>query len=227
MSPTLAIIAALPREIALLVRGTKPDPALLPSGIYLYRQPKAIIVAAGMGSARVSLAVQATLAAAPVTTLISTGLAGSCTASLRPGDVAEPGRIMDANTGERWLADALPETVLVTTDAIAGIREKCRLAEAYGAHLVDMEAATVARLAAGHGLRFRAIKAISDGHDFELPALSRFTGRQGSFRTGAFALHVALHPRLWAQAAQLGRDSSRALAALTERLQQVVNEEVD
>lgn len=225
MSPSLVIIVALPREIALLVRGTKPDPALLRSGIHLYRQPKAILVAAGMGGTRASLAVEAALAAAPGSMLISAGLAGSCTPSLRPGDVAEPGKIIDVKTGERFLTDAPPGIVLVTADAIAGINEKYRLAAAYAADMVDMEAATVARLAVAHGLRFRAIKAISDGHFFELPALSRFTGKRGSFRTGAFALHTALRPQTWAKDMQLGRDSRRALAALAARLRQVMDEE--
>jgi adenosylhomocysteine nucleosidase len=225
MSPSLAIIAALPREIALLVRGTKPDAALLRSGIYLYRLPEATVVAAGMGGARAAFAVQAALAGGPVRTLISTGLAGSCTPSLRAGDVAEPATVIDVKTGERYFAGALQGTVLVTTDAVAGIDEKHRLAAAYAADLVDMEAATVARLALAHGLRFRAIKAVSDGHDFELAVLSRFTGRRGSFRTGAFALHTALRPHTWLGAVRLGRNSGRALAALTARLRQVMDEE--
>jgi len=224
VNPRIAIIAALPREIAALVHGHAPDRELLRRGVHLYHLPGAIVVAAGMGAERATLAVQAALAAAPIQTLISAGLAGSCTPARRPGDLAEPGTIIDVKTGERFFAAAPREIVLVTADTIAGINEKYRLAATYDAGLVDMEAATVARLAAADGLRFRAIKAISDGHFFELPGLSRFTGRYGSFRTGAFALHVALRPQLWSRAAQLGRDSNRALAALTERLQQVLRE---
>jgi adenosylhomocysteine nucleosidase len=69
---------------------------------------------------------------------------------------------------------------------------------------------------------FRAIKGISDGHDFELESLSRFAGPRGSFRTAAFALHTALRPQQWSRAAQLGRDSSRALTALTAALREVI-----
>ncbi len=157
--------------------------------------------------------------------LISVGLAGSCTPALRPGEVSEAAKVIDVRTGERFFTDAPRGAVLVTADTIAGINEKYRLTAAYDADIVDMEAATVARLAQANDLRFRAIKAVSDGHFFELPALNRFTGRHGSFRTGAFAFHVALHPAIWSKAAQLGRDSSRALAALTERLQSVLREE--
>jgi len=71
----IGIVAALPREIAGLVRGVKPDAAMVDQGIYLYRLPQAVVVAAGMGAVRASLAVGAVLGKG-VTTLISTGLAG-------------------------------------------------------------------------------------------------------------------------------------------------------
>jgi len=87
---------------------------------------------------------------------------------------------------------------------------------------VDMEAATVARLAVAHGLRFRAMKAISDGHEFEMPSLSQFEDHNGHFRTGAFAMYTALRPQQWGKAIELGRGSKRALAKLHEALREVM-----
>jgi adenosylhomocysteine nucleosidase len=81
-----------------------------------------------------------------------------------------------------------------------------------------MEAGAVARLAQAHGLEFRAIKAISDEADFEVEGLSRFSTADGRFREGAFALHAALRPAMWGKLITLGRNSSRALGALTEAL---------
>lgn len=222
MSASLAIIAALPREIAALVRGTKPDPHLLRSKIYLYKLPQAIVVAAGMGVSRVTLAVEAALAAAPITTLISIGLAGSCTASLRPGELAEAGTVIATNTGERFTTSSPEPHILATTDTIASTYEKQRLAATYNAAMVDMEAATVARLAAAHNLRFRAIKAISDAHDFELAGLNQFSTAQGEFRTAAFALYTVLRPATWSKAAQLGRNSNLALQRLHARLVEII-----
>ena len=221
--PVVGIIAALPREIAALVRGARADAELLRRGVHLYRIEGAVVVAAGMGAARVAIAVEAARAAADVTTLISAGLAGACTPASRAGDVAEASVVLDAKTGERFASTALAQRdlMLVTTEAIASVREKERLAASYGADLVDMEAAAVARLALVHGLGFRAIKGVSDAHDFELASLARFAGKQGSFRTAAFALHTALRPRDWTKAAQLGRDSSRALAALSAALREI------
>lgn len=80
----VAIIAALPREIAELVRGVAADEVLRQRGIYLYRLPKAVVVAAGMGATRAELAVEAALAAGAVDLLISAGLAGACSPDLKP-----------------------------------------------------------------------------------------------------------------------------------------------
>jgi adenosylhomocysteine nucleosidase len=222
MPASLAIIAALPREIAALVRGTKPDPNLLRSKIHLHLLPNAIVVAAGMGASRASRAVEAALAVAPITTLISIGLAGSCTASLRPGELAEAGTVIATSTGERFITSSSEPYILATTDTIASTHEKQRLAASYNAAMVDMEAATVARLATAHNLRFRAIKAISDAHDFELAGLNQFSTPQGEFRTAAFALHTALRPATWSKAAGLGRNSNLALQHLHAHLVKII-----
>ena len=221
----VAIIAALPREIRGLVGRTVPDPLLRAHGIHLYRMGTAIAVAAGMGSLRASVAVEAALATGSIATVLSAGLAGSCSAELRAGDVAEALTVVDSRTGERFSDIATRSgVVLATTGSIASVREKARLAEAYGAAMVDMEAATVARLAQAHGLGFRAVKGISDAHNFELASLSRFEGTHGQFRTAAFALHTALRPHHWRPAAKLGRESNRALSALHMRLAQMIDE---
>ena len=220
----VAVLAALPREIAGLVRGYAPDATLKRHKIFLYRLPSAIVVAAGMGAGRAALAFQAALEAAPASEVISTGLAGSCSPALPVGTVLVAGTVIDARTGERFVGEAgEPQAVLVTAGAIAGVTEKARLASTYGAAMVDMEAATVARLADAHGLRFRAIKAISDAHDFELSALSRFAGAQGQFQTARFALHTAMHPAQWRAAAELGRNSQGALKALASRLSDLLH----
>lgn len=222
--PRIAIVAALPREIAGLVRGTRADVGLRTLGIHLHRTPGAVVVAAGMGAARVTLAVEAALdAESSVEMLVSTGLAGACATEVAPGEVVEAKAVVDAKTGERFVVEdaGAGGRVLVTTEAIAGVREKARLAASYGAAMVDMEAATVARLAQAHGMRFRVIKAISDAHDFEMESMSRFADERGHFRTGAFALHTAARPWMWGSAMRLGRDSNRALAGMWERLREL------
>ena len=219
-----AIIAALPREVRGLVGKIQPEPGLLRRGIHLYRLPTAVVVTAGMGDARASLAFAAVLETSAPGRVISAGLAGGCGVSAEAGSVYEAGMVIHAQTGERFRTvgeDA--SQVLVTTATIAGVREKARLAASYGATMVDMEAATIARLAVAHGLRFQAVKAISDAHDFELVSLSRFAGNRGQFRTAAFAMHTALRPHHWRHAARLGRTSSRALKAMDGRLWEIIS----
>lgn len=220
-----AIIAALPREVRGLVGRTRPELDLLRRGIHLYRLDTAIVVTAGMGASRASLALAAVTDAYEPECVISAGLAGGCGFAAAAGSVYEPGVVISAQTGERFHS-AVGDTsqILVTTATIAGIQEKNRLAGSYAATMVDMEAAAIARLAEARGIRFRAVKAISDAHDFELASLSRFEGARGQFRTAAFAMHTALRPHHWRPAARLGRVSNRALKLMHARLFEVISQ---
>lgn len=215
-----AIIAALPREVAALVKGWKVR--RLPGHVLVYTNGHAVAACAGMGSARATLAVQAAMATMPITDLLSVGLAGACDPSLRVGEIVCAGTVIDSRTGERF-SDSRFTQVLVTTETIASVREKARLQASYSAAAVDMEAATVARLAGAHGFSFRAIKAISDEADFDVERLGQFATKDGQFRETAFALHMAIRPSQWSNAITLARNSSKALDSLTNAL----NHELD
>jgi adenosylhomocysteine nucleosidase len=221
MSEFPAIIVALPREVGALVKGWQRRE--LAGRVIVYTKGNAVVACAGMGSARATLAVEAAMAAMPVTALISAGIAGACDPALRVGEIVRASVVIDSRTGERFAAQsdsARSERVLVTADAVAGVREKARLFASYSAAAaVDMEAAAVARLARAHGLPFRAIKAISDEAGFEMDGVDRFATADGQFREAAFALHMALRPWQWGKAIALARNSSTAVAALTGALQ--------
>lgn len=211
-----AIIAALPREVKPLVRGWKRHQ--LPGKVHAYTDDFVVVVCAGMGAARVALAVQAAMSLKPVTELFSVGLAGACDPALQVGDIVRAGIVVDTQSGERF-TDSQFKQVLASTPAIASIREKQRLNASYGAAAVDMEAATVARIAQAHGLAFHAIKAISDDATFELHELARFATPDGQFREAAFAAHAALRPQLWRKLFQLAGNSNRAINSLTKELE--------
>jgi len=209
----IAIIAALPREVAPLVKGWRREE--LPGNRVVYIRGDVIVACAGMGSVQAALAVQAARALAPLAELISIGLAGACDPRLRIGDVVRPGVIIDRKTGERFI-DERYDSVLVSTNSVVSVAEKERLHAAYDAAAVDMEAATVARLARAHGLGFRAIKAISDTTDFEIAWLAKFATAEGQFREGAFAMHAAMRPWMWGKVRRLAKSSAKALKALHE-----------
>ena len=212
-----AIIAALPREVSGLVKGWECRE--LQGRISVYTNGRAVVACAGMGEARAALAVQAAMDAMPVTVLISAGLVGGCDPALRVGEIVRAGVVIDGRTGERFASSGAGLTqVLVTEEAIASVAEKARVRASFGAAAVDMEAAAVARIARARGLEFKAIKAVSDEADFEVGDLVRFATADGQFREGAFALHAALRPALWGKVIALGRNSGKAVAALTEAL---------
>jgi adenosylhomocysteine nucleosidase len=187
-------------------------------GIVVYTNDIAVVACAGMGAARAALAVEAAMSMKPVTALLSVGLAGACDPGLRVGEIVRAGLVIDTQSGER-LRVSESTKVLVSAPAIAGILEKQRLHASYGASAVDMEAATVARIAQAHDLPFQAIKVISDDAAFEMHELARFATHDGQFREAAFATYSAIRPRLWGKLFQLAGNSKRALRALTAELE--------
>ncbi len=211
-----AIIAALPREVRHLVRGWQQHH--LPGKIVAYTNDLAVVACAGMGPARATLAVQAAMSFKPVTTLFSVGLAGACDPTLKVGDIVRAGTVVDTRSGERF-SDPKFKDVLVSSTSIASVKEKLRLYTSYGAHAVDMEAATVARIAQAHGISFHAIKVISDDATFELQELARFATEDGQFREAAFGVHAALRPQLWSKLFHLASNSNRAVQSLTAELE--------
>ena len=134
-----------------------------------------------------------------------------------------PANIIDATTGERFECNDGNGT-LVTTDHGVGREEKLELAARWGADLVDMEAATVARLAQKRNLPFRALRAISDQVEDKLPDLGRFTDELGGFREASFAAYIALHPWLIPSAIKLGRQSAQASQSIAQALRQFLQQ---
>ena len=215
-----AIIAALPREVKHLVRGWQEH--RLPGKIVVYSNDLGVVACAGMGASRATLAVQAAMSIKPVTALLSVGLAGACDPALRVGEIVRAGVVVDTQSGERF-SNSEFEQILVSAPSIASVAEKRRLFASYGASAVDMEAATVARMAQAHGLGFRAIKAISDEATFELQELARFATHDGQFREAGFAAYSAVRPQMWAKLFQLAGNSKRAVDALTSELESQLN----
>ncbi len=235
----LALIAALPRELSPLARSLgatgassavrNRDGILLATATFQDGRGGSwpvLLVSAGMGPGRVALAVEAALAHGPVSGLLSVGVAGACDPRLTSGACLAVSLVIDTSSGERYPTDVRfhdgPAGVLVTARTIAGVAEKVRLRGAYCADLVDMEAATVARLARAYGLPFGAVKAVSDDHTLDLAHLSAFSDARGQFRTVAFARHTVLHPKQWRTAISLGRGNKVALTSLTAALRQLL-----
>jgi adenosylhomocysteine nucleosidase len=210
----LGIIAALPREIAPLVRGWQ---APNNDGVALWVSNDAVAACAGMGAECVTRAAEAA-AQMGATALVSVGYAGGLTDAARASTVWVPATVIDAATGERF-ATGVGRGTLVSVSMVANIESKRSLADKFGGDLVDMEAAAVARHAERRGIPFYAVKAISDTRAARMPDMQRFT-RNGQFLSGRFGIYMAIRPWLWPMVARLGRDSARAVRALNAELEE-------
>jgi adenosylhomocysteine nucleosidase len=178
----------------------------------------------GMGAAAATRSFAALrTAAGELDTVISYGWAGALSCGVKPPGVYTVAEVIDAKTGERFPTDirhqgpAAPLR-LVTLDHVALKDEKRGLAERYKAVMVDMEAATVGRLARAHGLRFLCLRGISDGYADDLPDLNRFITPDGQLRTAALAVHATLRPGSWGPLLELGRHSREAAQGLAQAL---------
>jgi adenosylhomocysteine nucleosidase len=212
--PRKVYLAALAREVAPLVRNQSRKLQMvttpLREGVHLWANDEIVIGYAGMGAARVSMAFESVLTLGPVASITSIGWAGACVTGIDAGRVLRPSTIVDARTGERYSAACGDGSLLVTVSHFATREEKYRLNVTYGANCVEMEAATVARLAEAHSIPFMAIKSISDALEFELAGIELFHTAAGDFREAAFGLHVALRPWLWKPVMKMARNSKLA-----------------
>jgi adenosylhomocysteine nucleosidase len=220
----IAIIAAMEREIAPLVRGWQRG--TLSSGerkFVIFDRDQVVAAVSGIGCKNAELAARAVVAQHRPALLISVGLAGALIRSLKVASVFTPNVVVDAVDGAEYRCAADPNHVsggvLVTAVEIAGVEAKRKMVDRFHGLVVDMEAAGVARVAQQEQIGFRCLKAISDEADFVMPPMGKFLNATGEFQTGKFASWVALRPWQWARVAALAQNSKRAISALSERLQ--------
>jgi adenosylhomocysteine nucleosidase len=124
-------------------------------------------------------------------------------------------------------AQAVPfqsDSWLVTSPMVANQAEKQRLAAAYGAALVDMEAAAVARLARMRGIPFCCNKGVSDGCGEKLPDFNNFIAPDGRFRIVKFVLFAVFRPWYWPVLVRMGGNGKKAAQQIAESLLDFLDE---
>ena len=218
MSAKVAIVAALEREVWPLVKEWPTSRVEYQGrGFKFFEKDGVALVCGGVGSEAARRAAEAIIGLHHPALVVSAGFAGGLDSSLQPGDSLTPRLVIDACDGSRTLIEN-GEGTLISFYTVADVEQKTRLAEAYGAQAVDMEAAAVARCAEAHGVRFLACKGISDSSDSRLPPLARFIGNDGRFQALKFVVHVVIRPWLWGPAQKLAHDSAIAAEKLCEVL---------
>lgn len=217
----IAILAAVPLELKHLVRGWER----VRSGgahVSLWRRETdgdtVVAACAGMGADAARRAFAAAEKDAPVDLVISVGLAGATEPSLHPGQVVVLSEVIDSRTGERFtLTKGKRRLRIATLPHVADAQEKKRLLATYGAVMVDMESATIARMAQQRGIPMCCIKAISDESTAVLPDINPYL-RDGQLRLLPFLCSVALRPGSWRPLLNLGRNSGIAAKRLAEAI---------
>jgi len=222
----IAIIAAMEREVAPLVRNWKKDVLSSDRKFTMFESGDVIAVVSGIGCRNAELAARAVVEQSQPSALMSVGLAGALIRSLKVGSIFTPSVVVDAADGAEYRCAAeggrVSGGLLVSSGNIAGAEAKQELVNHFHALVVDMEAAGVARVAQQERIGFRCVKAISDEADFAMPPMARFIDANGDFQSGKFAAWAALRPWQWATVAALARNSRRAARALCDWLEKDV-----
>ncbi len=242
-----AIIAAMAGELKPLVRGWQHERR---EGVDLWRWDSLddegevsewVAACAGAGVEAATRAFAEIERDGPISMAITTGWAGALSEEFVPGRAYVVSGVVDARTGERFkTGDAAdsgdcsprfqnrdlghPGLWLVTSSRVAGVKEKQRLGAAYGAGLVDMEAAGVARLARMRGIPFYCVKGISDGYRDQLPDFNRFISPDGRFQLARFVVFCILRPWYWPRLMRMGENSRKAARNIAGSLLDVLDE---
>jgi adenosylhomocysteine nucleosidase len=222
----VAIIAAMPGELKPLVRGW-PHSARKSVRFWAKRDSEEewMAACAGTGQSAATRAFAAIEDGGPVDLVFSIGWAGALTETIAAGSAHNIAGVIDARTGERFRCDAgAGERWLVTSPIVANEGEKQRLATAYKADLVDMEAAAIARLAQMRGIPFYCIKGVSDGFHDKLPDFNRFIRPDGQFDMAGMVLFSILRPWYWPSLVRMGENSSKASQSIRESLLDFLDE---
>ena len=217
----VGIIAALPGELKPLVKGWTRVKALTPRARkWVLRQgnDEWIAVCSGMGAEAARRAFAEAERDGALDMVLSVGWAGALQSGVEAGSAQVPTIVIDTQTGEQFgLTQEKRKWRLVTTPRVADAHEKARLVASYpGAVLVDMEAATVARMAEMRGIPLLCIKGVSDAASAELPELNPYIDHSGHLKMVPFLASVASKPVYWRALMQLGRNSARAAEAMRD-----------
>jgi adenosylhomocysteine nucleosidase len=214
----VAIVAALEREVWPLVKDWPASRKQHQGRSFkFFEHEDAVLVCGGIGAEAARRAAEAIVVLYSPPLVISAGFAGGLDPALKTGHALTPRLVIDAGDGSRTDSGG-GAGVLLSFGAVADSDQKASLAKAFGADVIDMEAAAVSRCAQAHGIQFMACKVVSDQRDQRLPPVARFVAADGTFQSFRFLAHVALRPWLWAGVSQLARNSSIAAQSLCKQL---------
>ena len=196
------VLTAIPEELKPLLKRLRAAAAGRVEGRRVFRigaagaRPSLVLSSTGDGSRNAAGRMGRLCEVYEPKAVVGLGAAGALTSSLAALDLVASGELQNGSGAvpapdeallSRALAAGARRATLVTTPApISSVSSKKRLADRLGAQTpaaVDMESAAWARAAAGAGIPFVVVRAISDTADEELPAyLSECVGPEGGIQ---------------------------------------------
>ena len=238
----IAIVTAMPEETSAVLQGAKYRKNNMINGKHIYRCSitghDIVLVEAGMGLLNAGWA--ATLLAAKKPDLIiSAGFGGGIIAGLSVGNVVMAEQVLQWQGddfeevavgffGHNSVANtlALHRGTFITSD---GILRKQSLAQHLKSSannpVVEMETAAVARVAAGQGIPFLGIRAISDPWDEELAfSINEFCDDTMRIKPAKVLATVLKRPAIIPQLVRLAYNSHVAAASLGKAMGQLLKQ---
>lgn len=158
--------------------------------------------------------------------VISVGICGALSPTLKPGDVVVASTVRDGSarfqTDSGWarsIASRLPHAIsgsIAGSDVMLTTAEaKAALHGSSGAVAVDMESHIAARFAQRHNLPLAVLRAVSDGAGHALPrAAQRGMRPDGSMDVGAVLRALAADPRQLPALIRTGIEAEKGFSAL-------------
>lgn len=188
-------------------------------------RPLGYPVAIGGGSAEGATRAAIRLVDAGAGALISFGLAGGLDPALRPGALVVPRqvwierRMVDTDPAlSDWLGGA-EGSVMACERVAATVRDKAALWRETGAAAIDLETASVIRVAQARGLRFAALRAICDPAERALPRAALIAlARDGSINVLRVLTSLGRHPSQLGGLLALAFNAAAARRALIRRV---------
>jgi adenosylhomocysteine nucleosidase len=175
--------------------------------------PSLCVEAGGMGAEAAGRA-GTRIAAGRPRAMVAAGFCGALSKDLRVGDLVAGAEVHDEESGESFSADpallaAAPGSrgVIVSARRLARTPEDRARLEGLA---VDMESAALARAAAGAGVPFLALRAVTDETRHRLPDFDAMMDAAGRLTPGAGILYFLLHPGQIRSLMRLGPASRRA-----------------
>lgn len=207
-APLPALVGALRAEVAPFLARCDSRRRVLPGFVAArWREREVLVGWTGDGAWSAERGLRALAAAAPIGELVLVGVAGGLTPELAVGqrlagrrvsDPTGPAPDPDAGLLERLLAiPGIAAGTLYSAPHIVGDRnDKAALGARFeGPAAVDLETATWARTAHALGLRWAALRTISDPAGESLPVdFNRFRDEHGRLRTRQVLGYAVRHP---------------------------------